>query len=176
HTTDPRLRRVLEAARERSGWTSAARGRGFGVACAVYRQTYVAEVAQVSVEPSGTVRLERVWCAVDPGHVVHPDGARSQVEGAVQMAASWTLLEELPRREGEVTGSTWEDYPIATFKDAPHAIDIVFTGGDAPASFGLGEPAAVPVAPAIAHAIFDACGARVRRLPFRPDAVRRALA
>jgi CO/xanthine dehydrogenase Mo-binding subunit len=176
HTRDPRLRRVLEAVRERSSWHSAARQRGLGVACVVYRQTYVAEVVEVSVTSSGAVALERVWCAVDPGHVVHPDGARNQVEGAVQMAASWTLIEALPHRGDEVTGSTWEDYPIARCTDAPRAIDIVFTGDDVTPASGLGEPPAVPMAPAITNAIFDACGARVRQLPIRPDAVLRALA
>lgn len=178
HTRDPRLRRALEAARERSGWGRSPRGdgRGFGVACVVYRATYVAEVVEVSVAPDGKVRLERVWCAVDAGHVVHPDGARNQVEGAVQMAASWTLIEELPQRDGEVLASTWEQYPIATFADAPRSIETVFTGDDTTPSAGLGEPPAVPVGPAIANAVFAACGARVRRLPIRPAAVREALA
>ena len=176
HTRDPRLRRVLEAVRERSGWGRAERRRGLGVACVVYRNTYVAQVAEVSVTSGGSVSLERVWCAVDPGHVVHPDGARNQVEGAVQMAASWTLIEELPHREGEVTGSTWDDYPIARCTDAPRAIDIVFTGDDLTPAAGLGEPPAVPMAAAIANAITDACGARIRQLPIRPAAVLHALA
>lgn len=169
HTRDPRMRRVLETVRDRSGWERShrTRGRGLGVACVLYRATYVAQVVEVSIVPEGKVRLERVWCAVDAGHVVHPDGARSQVEGAIQMAASWTLVEELPNREGEVLASSWEDYPIARFPDAPRAIDMVFTGEDATPSSGLGEPPAVPTAPAIANAVFDACGARARALPVR---------
>jgi len=107
---------------------------------------------------------------------VHPDGARNQVEGAVQMAISWTLIERLPHREAEVTGSTWKDYPIATFHDAPGAIDIVFAGEDENPPLGLGEPPAVPMVAAIANAIFDACGARVRQLPIDQPAVLRALA
>ncbi len=171
HTADLRLTRVLEAVRDLSGWAAADRPKGFGVACVQYRRTYVAEVVQVSVTADGTVRLERVWCAVDPGHVVHPDGARNQVEGAVQMAAGWALLEELPRRGGEVTGTRWADYPVPTFRDAPRAIDVVFTGDDRTPSAGLGEPPAVPIPAAIANAVFDACGARMRELPIRPDAV-----
>ena len=165
---------MLETVAGRSSWGSRVRGRGrgFGIAAVLYRNTYVAEVAEVSVAESGSVCLERVWCAVDAGHVVHPDGARNQVEGAVQMAASWTLLEELPLHENMVTGSTFADYPIATFRDAPKVIDIAFVGDDVTASAGLGEPPAVPIAPAIANAVFAACGARVRRLPLRPDAVR----
>ena len=140
----------------------------------MYRQTCVAEVVEVSVAPNGRVSVERVWCAVDAGHVVHPSGARNQVEGAVQMGASWTLLEELPHRGDEVTGLTWDDYPIATCHDAPRAIDVVFTGDDTMPSLGLGEPPAVPMAPAIANAIFDACGTRVRALPIRPEVVVRS--
>ena len=177
HASDPRLRRALQVVRERSGWTRAERadGRGLGVACVVYRATVVAQVVEVSVAPDGQVRLDRVWCAVDAGHIVHPDGARNQVEGAVQMAASWALIEELPHREGEVLAATWDDYPIATFLDAPRAIDVAFVGDDATPSSGLGEPPAVPVAPAIANAVFAACGARVRRLPVRREAVVDAL-
>jgi len=178
HTRDDRLRRVIESVRERSAWSRSGRGegRGLGVACVIYRATYAAEVAEVSVAADGTVRLQRVWCAIDAGHIIHPDGARNQVEGAVQMAASWTLIEELPHRDGEVLAASWDDYPIATFRDAPRAIDTVFTGDDLTSSSGLGEPPSVPVAPAIANAVLDACGARVRRLPIRPSAVRRALA
>lgn len=167
HTSDARLRRVLETVRDQSGWKTRAKGRGMGVACALYRATYVAEVAEVSVDAGGMVRLERIWCAVDAGHIVHPDGARNQVEGAVQMAASWTLIEELPVRDGEVLASSWRDYPIARCTDAPRSIDVVFTGDDRTPSAGLGEPPAVPVAPAIANAFFDACGARFRTLPIR---------
>jgi nicotinate dehydrogenase subunit B len=176
HTRDARLRRVLETVRERSGWAQATRPFGLGVACTVYRHTYVAQVAAVSVAGTGTIRLERVWCAVDAGHIVHPDGARNQIEGAIQMAASWALVEELPHLEGEVTGSTWDQYPIATCLDAPQDIDVVFTGDDVTPSAGLGEPPVVPVAPAIANAVFDACGARVRVLPILSSAVLLALA
>ncbi len=177
HVTDPRLRRVLETARDRSGWTARARtpGRALGVACAVYRATYVAEVAEVSIDATGTPRLEQVWCAIDAGHIVHVDGARNQVEGAVQMGASWTLIEELPNRDGAVLASSWSDYPIATCVDAPRAIDIVFVGDDATPSAGLGEPPAVPIGPAIANAVFAACGARVRQLPIRRGAIVDAL-
>jgi len=169
HTADARLRRVLETVRERSGWRSApgGHGRGMGVACVVYRVTYVAAVAEVSIDTEGAVHLERVWCAIDAGHIVHPDGARNQVEGAVQMAASWALVEELPVRGAEVLATSWTDYPIARCTDAPRSIEVIFTGDDHTPSSGLGEPPAVPIAPAIANAVFDACGTRVRRLPIR---------
>jgi nicotinate dehydrogenase subunit B len=176
HLDDPRLRRVLEAVRERSGWAARPReaGRGFGTACTIYHGTYVAEVAEVVVEPGGRVRLERVWCAVDPGRLVHPDGARNQAEGAIQQAASWALLEEVRHTDGRVVPASFGDYPIATFRDAPRHIDVTFTADRTDRSTGMGEPCAVPVAAAIANAVVAAGGARVRTLPLGPAAVRPA--
>jgi len=176
HVEDARLRAVLEIVRERSEWDSRARidGRGLGVACAVYHGTYVAEVAEVVVAAGGGVRLTRVWCAVDAGRLVLPDGARNQIEGSVQQSASWTLLEELGVRAGEVTTTTWREYPIATCLDAPQSIDVVFCGDASTPSSGIGEPGSVPIAAAIANAVCDACGARVRRLPLTAAAVDRA--
>ena len=129
HTVDPRLARVLETVRETSGWGKPATGRhGRGVACTIYHGTYVAEVVEVSVDDDGHIRLDRVWCAVDAGRLVHPDGARNQIEGGVQQAASWTLFEELQIQDGQVTTATWRDYPIARFTDAPRTIEVTFTG------------------------------------------------
>ncbi len=134
------------------------------MACAIYHGTYIAEVAEVSVTAKGAVRLEAVWCAVDAGRLVHPDGARNQIEGGVQQAASWTLLEELKIEDGVVISSSWRDYPIATFLDAPRAIEVRFVGDPETASTGVGEPGSVPTAAAIANAVFAACGQRIRRL------------
>jgi nicotinate dehydrogenase subunit B len=164
---DPRLRHVLETVRDRSGWNGRPRepGHGFGAACAIYHGTYIAEVAEVRVSPDGKVKLERVWAAVDPGRLVHPDGARNQIESGIQQAASWMLLEELKHRDGEVTTTNWREYPIATFHDAPQEINVIFTGQLNAPSMGVGEPGSVAAAGAIANAVFEATGARVRRLP-----------
>ncbi len=177
HLDDARLVGVLEAVRKQSGWTERTReaGRGFGVACTLYHGTYVAEVVEVGVTESGKVKLERVWCAVDPGRIVHPDGAVNQAEGAIQQAASWTLMEELRHREGRVTAASFGDYPIARFSDIPASIDVTLVGDGNARSTGMGEPPSVPVAAAIANAVFDACGARVRTLPITQSAVREAL-
>lgn len=166
---DHRLRRVLEIVRERSAWEQrpSGGGRGFGLACAVYHGTAVAQVAEVVIDPTDTVRLQRVWCAVDAGLLVHPDGARNQIEGGIQQAASWALLEELRIVGGAVSTATWHDYPIATFADAPRQIDVVFTSEPSAESTGTGEPGSVPTAAAIANAVFAATGVRVRRLPLK---------
>jgi len=173
HIDDARLRRVLEVVAERSDWakTPHRSGRGFGVACAIYHGTYVAQVAAVEIASGDRVRLERVWAAVDAGRLVHPDGARNQIEGGIQQAASWTLIEELRTEKGRVVSETWTDYPIATFRDAPREIDVTFVAHDEGDSTGTGEPGSVPTAAAIANAVFDACGVRVRRLPLTDSAM-----
>lgn len=176
HLDDPRMRRVLEAVAERAGWSTRPRardGRGYGLACAIYHGTYAAEIADVEVSPNGRIALHRMFCALDPGLVVNPDGARNQTEGGVQQAASWVLHERLGHRNGRVTTTGWEDYPIASALDAPQAIDIQFiTDGEYPLS-GLGEPGSVPVAAAIANAVFAATGTRLRSLPLRLNPRRR---
>lgn len=173
HVSDARLRRVLETVRTRSGWDRSTKGpgRGLGVACAIYHGTYIAEVAEVSVASGGRIRLERVWCAADPGPLAHPDGGKNQIEGGVQQAASWSLLEQLGHRGGAITASSFEDYPIAKFDDAPSEIDVVFTPEPAAAPTGLGEPGSVPTAAAIANAVFAATGARIRSLPLSRQCV-----
>jgi nicotinate dehydrogenase subunit B len=170
HTDDARLRRVLETVRESSGWNHRVRqkGHGFGAACAVYHRTYVALVVEVHADNEGRVHFDRAWCAVDPGHVVHPDGARNQIEGGIQQAASWTLVEALQIEGRRVTSATWRDYHIATFEDAPEEMAVTFTPDPGAESTGIGEVGSVPTAAAIANALFDARGIRLRQLPLRP--------
>ena len=177
NTDDERLRAVLEAVAERSGWRDRPRGegRGFGIACTLYAHgTYVAQVAEVTVAQNGRVRLGRFWCAVDPGRVIDENGVRNQCEGAIVQSASWTLLEELKQRDGHVVTTGWDTYPIATFHDVPTQIDVHVMGVATEPPTGVGEPPGVPVAAAIANAVFAACGARVRELPITADRVRAA--
>src|SRR5207247_4173487 len=95
HVDDPRLRRVIERVAEVSAYGKKLPARhGHGFACTLYHGTYVAQVAEVEVAASGAVRVLRVWCVVDPGLVINPEGVRNQVEGGIQQSASWTLLEE----------------------------------------------------------------------------------
>jgi CO/xanthine dehydrogenase Mo-binding subunit len=177
HVDDARLRRVMERVAEVSGYgTTAGERRGRGFACTLYHGTYVAQVAEVALSSSGAVRLLRVWCVVDPGLVVNPDGVRNQVEGGIQQSASWTLLEELRHREGRVATTSWDTYPIATFRDAPESIAVLVEGDASAPSTGVGEPGAVPTSAAIANAVFAACGARVRDVPLTRERVRNAMA
>jgi CO/xanthine dehydrogenase Mo-binding subunit len=176
HITDERFRRVVQSVADRSGWQER-RGsrRGRGIACSVYHGTYVAQVAEVEVSLSGAVRLVKVWCVVDPGQTVNPEGVRNQIEGGIQQSASWTLKEELLHRDGRVMNTGWDTYPIATFRDAPESI-VVFVEGDESASpTGVGEPGAVPTAAAIANAVYAASGARLRSVPLTRERVRKAM-
>jgi CO/xanthine dehydrogenase Mo-binding subunit len=173
---EPRLRATLEAVARRSGWGRApGPRRGLGIGCTVYHGTAVSQVAEVEVSEEGVVRVVVVWAVVDPGAVINPDGVRNQIEGGIQQSASWTLFEDLRHQDGQVTATSWDTYPIATFRDAPERIDVHVAGDATQPSTGVGEPGAVPAAAAIANAVFAACGARVRDLPLRPERVRQAM-
>jgi len=173
HVEDDRLRRVFERVAERSGWgrTLGERG-GLGIAGTIYHGTYIAEVAEVVVDQSGRVRLQKVWAAVDPGQTLNPDGVRNQIEGGIQQSASWTLLEEIRHRDGRISNMSWDAYPIATFRDAPHSIEVDVMGDPTKPSTGVGEPGAVAISGAIGNAVFAATGVRVRDLPMTPERVR----
>ncbi|MGE5183096.1 MAG: xanthine dehydrogenase family protein molybdopterin-binding subunit, partial [Acidobacteriota bacterium] len=168
---DPRLRRVLERVAERSEWHRRPHGHGLarGLACAIYNDTYVAEVAEVQLAAGGRVRVRRAWCALDCGTLVDADGARNQIEGGIVHATSWALVEKLAVAGSRVTARGWDDYPIARFHDAPLAIDIAFTDDGKHPPTGVGEPGAVPFGAAIANAVAAAGGGRVRVQPIAPD-------
>ncbi len=168
HVAEPRLARVLEATAQRSGWPR----KGLGIACTIYHGTFCAQAAEVDVDAAGRVRLVRMWCAIDPGLVINPDGVRNQTEGAMQQSASWTIAEELRHRDGRITTTGWDTYPIATFRDAPESIDVHVMGDPHAPSTGVGEPGSVPIAAAIANAVFSASGARVRDVPLSAERVR----
>jgi isoquinoline 1-oxidoreductase beta subunit len=122
-----------------------ATSRGWGVAFAICNDTYIAQVMQILLRPPA-IRLEHVWCSVDAGKIFWLEGGRNQIEGAIQQAASWALLEQLGECDGRVTSATWHDYPIATCLDAPRQIDVLLIENPAAAATGLGEPGAVPMA------------------------------
>jgi nicotinate dehydrogenase subunit B len=177
HIEDGRLRRVVERVAERSGWHERPGGRrGRGIACTEYHGTYVAQVAEVEVSLSGAARLVKVWCVIDPGQTLNPEGVRNQTEGGIQQSASWTLKEELLHRDGRVMNTGWDTYPIATFRDAPESIEVLVEGDESAPPTGVGEPGAVPTAAAIANAVYAASGARLRSVPLTRERVRKAMA
>jgi CO/xanthine dehydrogenase Mo-binding subunit len=170
HLRDERARAVLDLAVVESGWTTRKRpeGRGHGLALARYKNmgAYCAVVAEV--EAGKELRVTRLVAAVDAGLVINPDGLANQVEGGCVQAASWALKEEL--RPGAVS---WEDYPILTFSEAPR-VEVHLIASSLP-SLGAGECMMGPTAGAIANALHDALGVRVRELPLTPERVLNAI-
>ncbi len=182
HLKDPRAIAVLEGVRTISGWTPrpAPRGlnqRGRGVAFVHYNNGggYVGMVVHVSVDAaSGMVRVNEVFCSHDCGLIVNPDGLRNQIEGNIVQTLSRALVEEVTYDRQRVRSVDWVGYPILRFSDMPERIEIQLINRPDQRSLGAGEPACAPVMAAVANAIFDATGARLRSVPFTPARVKAA--
>jgi isoquinoline 1-oxidoreductase beta subunit len=156
---------VLRLAAEKSGWgTPMPAGQGRGIACCLFGKTYIAQVAEIAIEPEGTLRVQRVVSAVDCGLAVNPDSVRAQVEGGINFAMTPLLSGEITIKEGAVEQSNFHNYLVLRMKDAPDIQVYLMPGGAEPAH-GVGEAGVPPLAPAVANAIFAATGRRVRRLP-----------
>ena len=178
HLTDPRMRKVLQAAADAFGWKSGAgpSGKGRGVACSVDAGSYDALMAEVRVNPAdGTVHVGRIVCAQDMGIVVNPDGAKMQMEGSIAMGLGYTFSEELRFRGGDILDRNFKTYRIPRFSWVPR-IETVIVKNDDLAPQGGGEPAIVATGAVIANAVFDATGARIFRLPLTPERVRDCVA
>lgn len=152
-----------------------ARGRGVTYLKYELTRTYVGAVADVVVDrKSGTVRVERFFVAHDCGQVINPDGLRNQIEGNVVQTVSRTLVEELKFSRSAVTSLDWASYPILKFPAVPDVvIDLIDRPTEKP--WGAGEPTAAAVPSAIANAVHDAVGVRLRSVPFTPDKVLAAM-
>ena len=167
HLADDRARAVVRAAADRAGWRTGAKGdgtRGRGIGFARYKNIgdYVAVIAEVAVEES--VRVTRVVAAVDCGRVVNPDGVINQAEGGIIQAVSWTLKEQVRFDRTRITTRNWEDYPILTFDEVPE-IEVVLADRPEQPWLGVGEGMMGPTAAAVANAVFNAMGVRVRDMP-----------
>jgi CO/xanthine dehydrogenase Mo-binding subunit len=139
-------------------------------------ENYVAMAMEVVVEPSsGRITVRRITCAHDCGLVVNPDALRNQVEGCIVQTLSRTLHEEVTFDRSRVTSVDWVSYPILKFTEVP-AVDVILIDRPDQPLLGAGEAATAPVAGALANAIFDATGARLRTVPFTPERVKAALA
>lgn len=161
----PRHRGVLELVGDRAGWYGALpKGRGRGVAVYHSYGSWVAQVAEVSVD-GGACRVERVVCAADCGTLINPDAVAAQMEGAIVFGLSAALHGEITLRNGAVEQSGFEDYPILRMRDAPE-IEVHLVRSRLPPG-GVGEPGVPPIAAAVANALFAATGQRIRRLPLR---------
>jgi isoquinoline 1-oxidoreductase beta subunit len=171
----PRARRVLEVAAEKAGWGKPIeKGHARGIAYHLSFGSYVAEVAEVSVESAtGVVKVHKVTCAVDCGSVVNPDTVKAQMMGCIVMGLSAALKEQIEISEGGIRSANFSDYQILRMSETPDIDVHIVKSGEALG--GIGEPGVPPAAPAVANAVFAATGARIRRLPMKPETVLAAM-
>jgi len=185
---DQRAIDVVQAAMKLAGWQSrpgpnpaagsgpVAKGRGIAYLRYNNAITYVAAVAEVEVNrSSGEIRVSRVCVSHDCGEMVNPNGVANQVEGGVLQTVSRTLMEAVTWDRSKVTSVDWASYPIMRFAQAPK-VELALIDRPGAIAWGAGEPTACAIPAAIANAVFDATGVRLRSLPFTPDKVKAALA
>ncbi|TAK65465.1 MAG: isoquinoline 1-oxidoreductase [Dehalococcoidia bacterium] len=163
----PRFRRILERAAAQHGWSAGARPArgGSGIAIGLDVGSYAATAVQLDVQGS-EVRVARVTAAIDCGLVINPDGVVNQVEGSIVMGMGTALYEAVEFQQGRVLTTSFNRYRVPRTSDAP-IIDTVIVGDDTTPSTGAGEPTIVPIAAAIANAVFDRTGTRLRELPLQ---------
>lgn len=165
----PRHAAVLKLAADKAGWGKPLpNGRARGVAVHEAFNSYVAEVAEVSVGQNGTFRVERVVCAVDCGVAVNPDIVRAQMESGIVFGLSAALYGEISLKDGIVQQSNFHDYPLLRMNEMPRIEVHIVSSSEKPT--GVGEPAVPPIAPAVANALFAATGKPLNRLPLRLSA------
>ena len=180
HLSDPRAKAVIEAVASKAGWRpkqpgDGRRGRGIGFAKYKNLAAYVAVVADVEVDrATGIVTVPRAFAVADAGLVVNPDGLINQIEGGVIQSTSWTLREAVSYDSTQVLTSSWEDYSILHMTEVP-SVEVSLIDRPQERSVGVGESALGPTAAAIANAVANATGRRIRDLPFTADRVRTAL-
>jgi len=181
HLRDPRAIAVVREAASRVGWKPATkgdgqRGRGFAYSRYENHQAHVAVVIDVHVSRStGVISVTKVIAVADVGRVVNPDGAKNQIEGGIVQALSWALKERVMFDRKEITTRGWQDYPILTFAEVP-PIDVTLLDRPEEPSFGAGECSLGPTAGALANAVANAIGTRLRDLPLLPKTVLERLA
>jgi CO/xanthine dehydrogenase Mo-binding subunit len=169
---------VIETVAAKAGWRKGEKGdgtRGRGVGFARYKNgaCYVAVI--VEVEAGNEIAVKRVWAAIDAGLVINPDGLVNQTEGGIIQTVSWALKEAVQYDRSRILTGSWSDYPILTFEESPPVeVTIVNRPGEPP--LGAGEGAQGPTVAAIANAVHNAMGVRLRDMPFTRERVLAALA
>ncbi len=173
-TAAPRHLGVLELVTKKSVWDKPApAGRARGLAVHASFGSWVAQVAEVSVDKNGQINVHRVVCAVDCGRVVNPDTVKAQMEGGIIFGLSAALFGEITLKDGRVEQSNFHDYPVVRLDESPEIDVHIVPSSERPT--GVGEPGTPPIAAAVANAVFAASGIRLRRLPMTAARVREAM-
>ena len=176
--TDPRAKAVVAHVAKTAQWrpglpVGTGAGRGIGFAMYKNRAAYCAVVADVEVDE--VVRVTRVWCACDGGLIINPDGALNQLEGGIIQGISWALKEGVRLDTAGISSRDWESYPVLRFTEVPEVFcELVGADADLP-PLGVGETSGGPTVAAIANAVAQALGARLRDLPLSRERVMDAL-
>lgn len=168
---EPRAAKVIETVAEMAGWTRKRPGRGLGIGYSDSRGSYVAEIAEVSLdEKSGRIKVHEIWAAVDAGVAVQPRNLANQIEGAALMGLSAALYEQINVENGEVKEVNFDRYRVLRMSDVPPVAVKVISTDNHPT--GVGEIGVGPIAPAIANAVAQLTGKRLRQLPMLPERVK----
>ncbi|MES3003888.1 MAG: molybdopterin cofactor-binding domain-containing protein [Pseudomonadota bacterium] len=183
HMQDPREKDVLRAATEKLGWKSSTPARnkdkvsvGRGVSVHAGYGSYACAACEVEVHrDTGRIRVRKMVVALDCGLMVNPIGLRAALEGQIMQGLSRALYEEVHFDERKVTSTDWYSYRIAKLEDAPMEVELVLLNRPDMPIGGAGEPAIVCFPPAVANAVFNATGVRMRRYPLSPESVKKAL-
>jgi len=164
---EPRLRKVIEVAAEKAGWGKPLeKGKGRGIAAHVSFGSYVAQVAEITVD-KGQLKVDRVVCAVDCGEIVHPGIIEAQMEGGIIYGLTAAIKSSIQLEKGRVKQSNLHNFKFLALDEAPKIEVHIIPSEEKPG--GTGEPGTPPIAPAIANAIFAATGKRLRKMPLRID-------
>ena len=180
HMKDARALEVMRLAADKFGWNNWTRrrgiGRGFAFARYKNQGAYAAIAMEVEVgRDTGVIRILKAVAAMDSGEAVNPDGIRNQIEGGIIQSSSWTLSEQVSFDGARITSRDWGGYPILRFPQVPEHIEVHIVSRPGQPFLGTGEAAQGPAAAAIANALADATGLRLRDLPLSRQRVRAAL-